>query len=196
MEVHYRAPPGLDATTIGGKPYRPLEWSPIQRTLPIGAQTVTLVLPSEPSARIERPEQVTDAVVNQTGIIVEDDVVKRFDRWVYHPPRDAATGRTGSRSTCRSRTCRPSRSSVRRSTCRSDPSLQAWTGCGRSAGRAGSGETQRLGQGGWGGALGERAEVRLETRVAPGCAGLAGMGHAGPGGRASCIASTHIPTTW
>lgn len=93
VQVHYTAPARLDQTTYNGEAYRVLAWAPIQWALPIQEQVVTFILPIELPADITQPEQVTDDLVNQAGLVVDDATVARFDRWVYYPTPDEASGK-------------------------------------------------------------------------------------------------------
>ncbi len=93
VQVHYSAPARLDATTYDGAEYRVLAWTPFQWALPIAEQVVTFILPIELPADVTKPEQVTDALVNQAGLVVNDSTVKQFDRWVYYPTPDETTGK-------------------------------------------------------------------------------------------------------
>lgn len=91
--VHYAAPARLDQTTYQGEAYRVLAWAPVQWSLPIEEQVVTFILPIELPAGISQPEQVTDEVVNAAGLVANSSVVSRFDRWVYYPTPDEASGK-------------------------------------------------------------------------------------------------------
>ena len=82
VHVHYQVRYGLDETAVDGEPYWVLEWSPIEWTLEIGEQIVTLILPIELPAGVTQPEQVTDEIVDEAGILVDDAAVSSFDRWV------------------------------------------------------------------------------------------------------------------
>ena len=93
VQVRFTAPAALDATTYQGEAYRALAWAPIQWALPIGEQIVTYILPIELPADITQPEQVTDGLVNAAGLVVDDSVVARFDRWVYYPTPDETSGK-------------------------------------------------------------------------------------------------------
>ena len=93
VHVHYRVPYALDETTIDGEAYRVLEWSPIEWSLDIGEQVVTFILPIELPADVTQPEQVTDALVDESGLRTDDAVVASFDRWVYYPTPDETSGK-------------------------------------------------------------------------------------------------------
>ena len=93
VHVHYAVDYGLDETTVDGQSYRVLEWSPIEWSLEIGEQVVTLILPIELPADITEPEQVTDEIVDEAGILVDEAMVSSFDRWVYYPTPDEVTGK-------------------------------------------------------------------------------------------------------
>jgi hypothetical protein len=93
VHIHYQVSHGLDETSVDGEPYRVLEWSPIEWSLEIGEQIVTFILPIELPADVTQPEQVTDEIVDQTGILVDNAVVSSFDRWVYYPTPDEASGK-------------------------------------------------------------------------------------------------------
>ena len=92
LHVHYRAPRVLDETTIKGASYRVLEWSPVEWNLGIGEQIVRVILPIQLPASITKPEEVTDAIVDETAIVVDTALVSSFDRWVYYPTPDQAKG--------------------------------------------------------------------------------------------------------
>jgi hypothetical protein len=93
LEVRYLVNRYLDTTTIDGVPYRVLAWAPPQWALPIDEEIVTFIFPIELPADITQPEQVTDQVVNDARLFVKKDVVSSFDRWVYYPTPDEATGK-------------------------------------------------------------------------------------------------------
>ncbi|HET89860.1 MAG TPA: DUF2207 domain-containing protein, partial [Chloroflexi bacterium] len=92
VQIHYRVAYALDETTADGASYRVLAWAPIQWNLEIGEQIVTFILPIELPADVTEPEQVTDELVDQAGILVDDSVVASFDRWVYYPTPDETSG--------------------------------------------------------------------------------------------------------
>ncbi len=91
--VHYSAPARLDQTTYKGEAYRVFAWAPIQWALPIEEQIVTFILPIELPSSVTQPEQVTDDVVNATGVVANSSVVARFDRWIYYPTPDETAGK-------------------------------------------------------------------------------------------------------
>ncbi|MBM4466937.1 MAG: DUF2207 domain-containing protein, partial [Chloroflexi bacterium] len=93
VQVHYRVERPLDVTEIDGVEHRVLAWAPIQWNLYIGEQIVTFILPIELPADVTQPEQVTDEVVDKAAIVVDDANVSSFDRWVYYPTPDQATGK-------------------------------------------------------------------------------------------------------
>ena len=92
--VHYRVPYALDETSVDGASYRVLEWSPIEWTLEIGEQVVTFILPIELPADVMEPEQVTDELVDASGLLVNESNISSFDRWVYYPTPDETTGKS------------------------------------------------------------------------------------------------------
>ncbi len=81
----------FDPTTIDGEDYRVIGWASGQWELAIEVLSATFVLPIELPADITKPEQVTDAVVNQAGVKVGD--LSTFNRWVYFPTPDETTGK-------------------------------------------------------------------------------------------------------
>jgi hypothetical protein len=91
--IHYTVGYTLDETTVDGVSYRVLAWAPIQWNLEIDEQVVTFILPIELPEGVTQPEQVTDAIVDAAGILVDDSVLASFDRWVYYPTPDEATGK-------------------------------------------------------------------------------------------------------
>ncbi|NJN68492.1 MAG: hypothetical protein HC884_18170, partial [Chloroflexaceae bacterium] len=92
LQVRYTTSNALAATTYGGTDYRVVGWGAIQWNLPIEEQIVTFILPIELPAGITREEQVTDEVVDESGLIIEPEVVSRFDTWAYYPTVDETTG--------------------------------------------------------------------------------------------------------
>src|SRR5512136_142335 len=88
LTVRYDVPLPLDTTTIKGQAFRVVTWAPVQWNLPIGEEIVRFILPVELPADIKQPEQVTDAVVNQIGLVTEQTNIGAFDRWVYYPTPD------------------------------------------------------------------------------------------------------------
>ncbi|MFP3897420.1 MAG: hypothetical protein ACLFV5_11385, partial [Anaerolineales bacterium] len=81
----------FDETTIKGDPYRIIGWAPFQWGLPIARQEIRYVLPIELPEGVTEAEQVTDEIVDATGLIVED--TSAFDRWVYFATPDETTGK-------------------------------------------------------------------------------------------------------
>jgi len=93
VHIHYEVPSSLDRTVVDGVNYRVLAWSPVQWSLPIEEQVVRYLLPYELPTEVKEAEQVTDELVEQSRIIVNEATVKAFDRWVYYPTPDEATGK-------------------------------------------------------------------------------------------------------
>jgi len=77
--------PLLDRTENNGIVYGKFWWSPVQWSLPIGKQTVQIMLPIEIAARYNRPEMITPAVVGPTGFIEDKESKESHQRWVYYP---------------------------------------------------------------------------------------------------------------
>src|SRR5512136_2580173 len=94
LTIRYDVPLPLDTTTINGQAFRVVTWAPVQWNLPIGEEIVRFILPAELPADIKQPEQVTDAVVNPIGLVTEQTTISSFDRWVYYPTPDQASGKT------------------------------------------------------------------------------------------------------
>ena len=94
LTIRYDVPLPLDTTTIKGQAFRVVTWAPVQWNLPIGEEIVRFILPAELPADIKQPEQVTDAVVNPIGLVTEQTTISSFDRWVYYPTPDQASGKT------------------------------------------------------------------------------------------------------
>ena len=94
VEVRYLVNSYLDPTMIDGTPYRVLTWAPPQWALPIDEQIVTIIFPIELPPDLTEPEQITDEIVNDARILVSQDVVMAFDRWIYYPTPDADSGKT------------------------------------------------------------------------------------------------------
>jgi len=93
VHVHYTVPSRLDQTEVDGVAYRVLAWSPVQWSLPIEEQVVRYILPYELPAEVKEAEQVTDELVDQSRVIVNEATIKAFDRWVYYPTPDETTGK-------------------------------------------------------------------------------------------------------
>ncbi len=83
--------PAFDATAVDGKPYRALAWAPFQWSLPIEEAVLQFIFPIELPAEVDQPEEVTDALVDASGLVVGD--IATFDRWVYFPTPDKASGK-------------------------------------------------------------------------------------------------------
>jgi hypothetical protein len=81
----------FDATTINGQSYVTIGWAPFAWGLAITTEEIEYILPIEISSDITQPEQVTDAVVNATGLVTPD--LSNFDRWVYFPTPDEPSGK-------------------------------------------------------------------------------------------------------
>ena len=71
VTVRYDVPDALDATTVDGEDYRVVSWAPVQWSLPIDEEIVRFILPVELTAGINTPEQVTDGVVDASGVIAD-----------------------------------------------------------------------------------------------------------------------------
>ncbi len=82
----------FDSTTIDGEEYRAIGWASGQWELPIQVLAATFVLPIELPAEVTQPEQVTDELVNRSGVKVGN--LSAFNRWVYFPTPDTSTGKT------------------------------------------------------------------------------------------------------
>lgn len=80
LTIRYDVPTLLDTTTIKDASFRVVTWAPVQWNLPIGEEIVRFILPVELPAGIAQPEQVTDAVVNQFGLVTEQG-----DDWLVRP---------------------------------------------------------------------------------------------------------------
>ncbi|MBC7257569.1 MAG: hypothetical protein H5T66_15835, partial [Chloroflexi bacterium] len=81
----------FEATTYNGQPYRAIGWAPFEWALPIVRQEIRYILPVELPAHITQPEQVTEGIVQATGLVVNN--ANAFDRWVYFPTPDEKTGK-------------------------------------------------------------------------------------------------------
>jgi hypothetical protein len=42
---------------------------------------------------VTQPEQVTDEIVDQVGLVTEQSTIDQFDRWVYYPTPDEPSGK-------------------------------------------------------------------------------------------------------
>jgi len=93
IEIGYQVNTYLDTTTIDGLPYRVVAWAPPQWALPIDEQIVTFIFPIELAPEISQPELVTDEIVDNARIAVSEKIVSEFDRWIYYPTPDQATGK-------------------------------------------------------------------------------------------------------
>ena len=81
----------FDETTVDGVEYRAIGWAPFQWDLPIEKMILQYVLPVELPADVTTPEQVTDEVVDATGLLVTD--TSDFERWVYFVTPDEEAGK-------------------------------------------------------------------------------------------------------
>ena len=72
---------------------RDFGWAPIQWSVPIEKIIVQVVLPVELSSNINKPEQVTDAIVNATGLQTNESNKSNFDRFIFFPTPDERTGK-------------------------------------------------------------------------------------------------------
>ncbi len=92
VRLRYTIPADMDRTTYNGESYRVLVWSPIEWSLDIKEQIATVILPISLPADVQQAEQVTDALVSETGLVVNDSDISGFNRWVYYPTPDEASG--------------------------------------------------------------------------------------------------------
>lgn len=92
VRLHYTLPARMDSTTYNNEAYRVLAWSPIEWSLDINEQIATLILPISLPADVQTAEQVTDTLVAETGLVINDSDKEGFDRWVYYPTPDEASG--------------------------------------------------------------------------------------------------------
>jgi hypothetical protein len=83
--------PSVERTQVGGQDYAVFAWAPFEFDIPMGKETVHLVLPVELDKSITQPEQVTDEVVNATGLKTEES--SPWPRIVYFPTPDEKTGK-------------------------------------------------------------------------------------------------------
>ena len=72
---------------------RDFGWAPIQWSVPIEKIIVQIVLPIELSSSINKPEQVTDAIVGATGLQTNESNKSNFDRFIFFPTPDERTGK-------------------------------------------------------------------------------------------------------
>ena len=93
VTVRYSVNRALDTTTRSDVIFRVVNWSPIQWSLPLGQEIVTFITPIELPAGVTQPEQVTQAIVSEVGILEDSGVKASFDRWIYYPTPDAPTGK-------------------------------------------------------------------------------------------------------
>jgi len=92
ITIHYTIDHSVfDPTTYQGKKLVVIGWPPFEWAFPITRQEITYILPFELSADITIPEQVTDPIVNATGLIAQNP--GDFDRWVYFPTPDEQSGK-------------------------------------------------------------------------------------------------------
>lgn len=68
-----------------GMDYSAFSWLPVQWDLPVKKQTVRIITPAVIPDSISKAEQVTEDVVNKTGIISDSDSSASNDRWLYYP---------------------------------------------------------------------------------------------------------------
>ncbi len=81
VEVRYTVDRSVfDTTTVKDREYKAIGWAPFQWDLPIEKLELDYVLPIEIPSDITQPEQVTDEVVDATGLLVED--TSQYDRWI------------------------------------------------------------------------------------------------------------------
>ena len=85
----------VDRTKVNGQDYLALTWSPPEWALPIGKQRIDVILPVVLDNSIRQPEQVTDAVVNATGLKTsQKESFVNYPRQVYYPTPDTESGKT------------------------------------------------------------------------------------------------------
>ena len=106
----------FDPTTINGQPYVAIGWAPFQWALPITLQEIRYILPIELSTEITQPEQVTDAVVNATGLLTAD-ICCSLTAGSISPPLTSPRARSTFRSWWPRTTWRPSNRWCRASSC-------------------------------------------------------------------------------
>ena len=93
VTLRYQVNRPLDATNVNDQPYRVFAWSPPEWALPIGEEIVTVITPIELAADITQPEQVTNSIVEKAGLLENASNKAAFDRWVYYPTPDSASGK-------------------------------------------------------------------------------------------------------
>ncbi|NLG27586.1 MAG: hypothetical protein GX557_06720, partial [Chloroflexi bacterium] len=81
----------FDETTYQGQSYRAIGWAPFEWSLPITRQEIRYILPLELPDGITQAEQVTDEIVNASGLLVND--TSGYDRWVYFSTPDEQSGK-------------------------------------------------------------------------------------------------------
>ena len=104
---------GFDQSTTSGKTYtlhveytvdhditgrskagiRDVGWSPFQWELNIGKIVVQMVLPVELSSNINKPEDVTQKIVDSTGVTADNKLKSNYDRFIYFVTPDDRTGK-------------------------------------------------------------------------------------------------------
>src|SRR3990172_2868894 len=77
--------PLLDRTEHNSNLYGKFWWSPVQWSLPIGRQTVEIVLPIEIPERYNRPEMITNGIVGPTGFLEDSGSEGQHQKWIYYP---------------------------------------------------------------------------------------------------------------
>ena len=67
-------------------------WAPFEWALPIQRQELRYILPIELPEGVVEAEQVTDGIVDATGLLTSD--LSSFDRWVYFATPDEESGKS------------------------------------------------------------------------------------------------------
>ncbi|MHB8996772.1 MAG: hypothetical protein ACYC63_16105 [Armatimonadota bacterium] len=95
VQVKYETTePLMDHTTVEGKDHLAVFWSPPQWSLPIQFQKIDIITPFALPPDIEKPEQVTQEVVQAAGLKTEERAFGNFDRVVYYPTPDETLGQS------------------------------------------------------------------------------------------------------
>ncbi|RME21466.1 MAG: hypothetical protein D6806_14630, partial [Deltaproteobacteria bacterium] len=81
MRIHRRfADP---TTTSSGKKMLAVWFNPVRWGLPVGKSVIHLVLPLELPKRLDRPEDITPAMVDGLGVVTDENVLTRQDKWAW-----------------------------------------------------------------------------------------------------------------